>query len=216
MVLDDISLRHERKNDISKTDLSGVASMLALPSERLAAVVGDLIVFAPLIAVALAPLKLRANQAQLLGDQSAWISLMAEAFFLGALVHILLQTIFIYYLSATPGKLFLGLRVVSIWGQRRPTAMEAFTRSTAWVLELLCLGVPWAAVFGNHWRRPFHDRLAETVVVSLRGHKRAGPAHLVEMSLASGFQSAMLTMLTLLLLPMLYGWFERERVEVEL
>lgn len=170
-------------------------SRLASPVDRLAAVVADLIIFIPFMTLTVSPFKRISFQAQLVGEKAEWFIALISATGLAALTFVLFQTICLAVFSATPGKYILGLRVVDIWSQKRPQAMPAFVRSVAWLFEVLSLGIPFLAVSSNDRRRPLHDRLADTVVVTVDRRLAVGPPRLAEMSIASGLYSALLVVL---------------------
>ncbi|MEK7355037.1 MAG: RDD family protein, partial [Bdellovibrionota bacterium] len=177
-----------RKPPSAQRDLE---SRLASPTDRVAAFVADLILLVPLITLLAAPFRRQALEAQLLENNDGW----AYAYFLGigvsVLAYLAYQTIFIAWWGATPGKRAIGLRVEPLWESRqRPRALAAFIRACAICLEALCLGLPWIAVFGNPRRRPFHDRVGDTVVVAVRSAKAAGPPTIAESSMASGVIAA--------------------------
>lgn len=171
-------------------------SRLAGPQDRLAAVVADLVLFSPLVSLAASPYRRMAFEAELRGrtdDRIFAILLGAGA---GALLWMVLNTVFVSAFGATPGKIFFGLRVESLWGSRRVRPLSALMRSVAWILECACAGIPFIAVSANERRRPLHDRLADTVVVSVRERGAAGPPGLAEISMASGVHSALLLIIT--------------------
>lgn len=172
---------------------------LAQPVDRVAAFVADLIIFLPIMAVAIAPFRRQAIEAQLSGREDAW----AFAAFMGAgfalFAFIAYQTFFLTLWSATPGKRVLGLRVEPLWGPgEKPRAFHALVRSLAFCFELLLLGIPWVAIFGNERRRSLHDRMADTIVVT-KGVRTSGPPTLAEASMASGVVAAALTSLSLVI-----------------
>ncbi len=48
----------------------------------------------------------------------------------------------------------------------RLSCWDCFVRSWFWIFEVLLLGIPFLAVFSNAKRRPLHDRVCDTLVVS--------------------------------------------------
>ncbi len=182
---------HEHAGDRAGLSKS-IEKSLAAPIDRLAAVAADFILAVPVITLVVAPLSRRAKEAQVLGAEEAWLTTVISAIALGAFALILFQTVSIALFGATPGKRILKLRVVSMWTGEKPLPLEAFARALVWCLELGLLGVPLLSVFANYRRRPFHDRIADTAVISLAKARRAGPADLPEMSVFSGFQAACL------------------------
>jgi uncharacterized RDD family membrane protein YckC len=176
---------------------SAFSESLASPLDRMAAVVADLIVFLPLLALAIAPFRRQALVAQLLSRDEEWNVALVGAVSAGLVAILAYQTFFVWIFGATLGKLVLGLRVQPVWGEKKPPLMAAFLRSFTWCAELAILGLPWLAVFADERRRPFHDRVADTAVVSVGKRKPAGPPSLAEKSLASGVYAALLGCITL-------------------
>ncbi len=174
-----------------------VENRLAAPVDRLAATIADFILFSPLATLAMAPFKRQALEAQLVGSDDAWFVAAVSAGLTAATVIVLFQTLCLMKWRATPGKLIFGLRVETLWpDQRQLNPMAAFLRSIVFCLEVLMLGLPWLAILSNERRRPFHDRIADTVVVSKR-ERRVGPPALSEMAFSSGILAAMLTCVAL-------------------
>jgi len=196
MVLDDIFSDSSAETRPASSEYSSrseaIGENLAAPIDRLAATTVDFILAVPVISLVIAPLSRRAKEAQVLGADEAWLMNVTSAIALGAFSLIIFQTIAIAIFGATPGKHVLKLRVVSMWTGERPPLLESFARALVWCLELGFLGIPFLSVFSNHRRRPFHDRIADTAVISLAKTRRTGPADLTEMSLYSGFQAACL------------------------
>jgi uncharacterized RDD family membrane protein YckC len=199
MVLDDVFSESKDKaraeigrHSASETLSETLDKSLAAPIDRLAATIVDFILAVPVITLIIAPLTRRAKEAQVLGADEAWLASVLWAIAVGAFALIVGQTIAVAIFGATPGKHILKLRVVSVWTGERPLAIESFARALMWCLELGFLGVPLLSVFSNHRRRPFHDRIAETAVISLTKSRRAGLAGPQERSVFSGFQAACL------------------------
>lgn len=206
MVLEDNYSGPDSGRDLRDPNFAGnsgaarpIERQLANPMDRLAAVVADLILFVPLALLVVAPFSRRAKEAQLLGFEEAWFGAVLSAIFTAAFLFVILQTFFISVFGGTPGKLILKLRVVSAWGGTRPRPMDAFLRAIVWCMEAVLLGMPWLAVFGNQRRRPFHDRISDTLVVCLSPRRQVGTATVPEMSLAQGFQASSLALVTLAL-----------------
>ena len=168
---------------------------LASPTDRLAAAVADFVIVSPIATLAMSPFRRLAEEAQLQGSDDKWMIATASGLGAGLLVVIAYQTLSLIKWRATPGKRLLGLSVESLWQDEGAPlrAQAALLRSLAWCAEVALLGVPWIAVIGNERRRPFHDRLADTIVLSKR--KSLGPPGVHEMSLASGLIAAFFTSL---------------------
>ncbi len=166
---------------------------LARPLDRLAAAMADLVIFMPIATIVVAPLRRQSTLAQMLGHETDWTVAIAGGLALGFLLFVLYQTVFTAMWGATPGKRVFGIRVESVWTGQKPRPLSAFLRAIAWSIEVFLGGAPFAAVYGNEKRRPFHDRLADTVVVSARpSAKPAGLPTIPELTLASGITAAAL------------------------
>lgn len=147
---------------------------LALPFDRLAANIADMILFVPLVSVALALLKKQIVLTQLLGTQP---QLHAYFVFYGAAVvglGWLYQVFFLTLTGTTPGKFFFGLRVIDVWTKRAPDWQKVIFRSVLWWLDVILI-LPLLALFFDSHRRPMHDRMADTVVVNLRNRSTGLP-----------------------------------------
>lgn len=169
---------------------------MAAPLDRLAASVADFVIVSPLATLVMAPFRKMAEEATLQGRDDQWLYATAMAFGAAILLVIVYQTLFLIKWRATPGKRLMGLTVESLWqNEGEPMRSQAaLLRSVAWCVEAALGGLPWIAVIGNERRRPFHDRLADTIVLSKR-KTRVGPPGLAEMSLASGLVGAFFTSL---------------------
>jgi hypothetical protein len=78
---------------------------------------------------------------------------------------VIYQTFSLSLFATTLGKRLFDLKVVSMFGERL-SVWDYGVRSLVWILELLLFGLPWLAVFSNSKRRPLHDRVSDTIVVS--------------------------------------------------
>jgi uncharacterized RDD family membrane protein YckC len=184
MVLNDPFAGTATKSNLSQATAS-TSYALASPQDRLAAVVVDYLLLIPLMSLALAPLKRIFYVGQMLGDDFYFHFEMFFAVLVVLVVCVAYQTLFVFYKGATPGKMLLKIRVTSIWPGRRITLMEATIRSLIWWFEALLLFIPHLAVSGGHRRRPPHDRLADTIVVTHRWLAVSEPS-VVETNFARG------------------------------
>ena len=102
--------------------------------------------------------------------------------FLVILISILLvflyRTIFTIIKGGTPGKLMTGLQVVNIWSGQPLTVFHIIVREFFWLLSTSLLCIPHLAVFFHHQRRPIHDRIADSIVISTRGQFAQAPSFL--------------------------------------
>ncbi len=156
---------------------------LASVWDRMAAVVVDYaIILSPIAILFTSPLMKIVREAKITqnsySSETAWILMLI---FVISMV-VLFQTFFIWKWNATPGKMLLGLRVSSI-NNERITLTQAFIRSVSWLLSVLFLALPMLSVFSHKKRRTMHDRLTETIVVSLRPSRASLEPHFIESAL---------------------------------
>lgn len=96
-----------------------------------------------------------------------------------ALMFILaVQTFFVWKFGATPGKKLFMMSVVHQYGGKLSLG-QSFTRAFTQVFEVVCLGIPFLEVVSHPERRPWHDRLAESRVITLKSKEFEAP-HILE------------------------------------
>lgn len=186
MVIEDLFTPSKKKNE-STSDL--VKMQIATPIDRLAALVGEMPIFIPLLTVFLSPFRHDISVAELTGSQNQIAFAAIGMFATIALGIVVYQTFFIYFFGATPGKYFVGLRVVSVFDQSKPTLIMSLVRALSICLEICLLGFPWLACLSHPHRRVLHDRLSDTYVKCLDEKKSALAPILVEKQLAKNFQA---------------------------
>lgn len=164
---------------------------LASPVDRLAAVVTDLIlVILPISAVLGAPFKQGIMKALVLQDETDFYFFLFLLFVTSAIVAIAYQTAMVSIWGATLGKMFWGLRVEWIWKPRNPSFLMALLRSVFWIVDSVFLFIPHLSVFANEKRRPFHDRISDTVVVTTKDGGAKTPG-MIEASFVHGVGAAL-------------------------
>lgn len=197
MVIDDVGNSQKREptqNHSNKSDSSEHSSaFIASPVDRLAAFMADLVVFLPILTLCLAPIKKQVLLAQIAGDNEKLLILGFVGAGVVSLLLVVYQTLFIGLMGATPGKKFLGLKVVNIWNKTKPDFFSAFVRSSFWVLSLCTFGIPWLAIFSNSHRRPLHDRAADTLVLVPDRKRASSSPGMVETSMINGLNAAIIT-----------------------
>lgn len=163
--------------DLSETEnKKGSSLKLASVSDRLVAFAIDVFIFSPVIQLAVAPVMKKIEVMSIAApDSMELITLMAVAGALGLLSVVALQTFFVATWAATPGKLFLKLRVLAIDGQKKLSIAQAALRSLIWVFEIFFFFLPFLEVLSQRHRRPLHDRASESVVVTLKAQGDEGP-----------------------------------------
>lgn len=89
--------------------------------------------------------------------------------FLAIVQWVWVQAFFLAWRGASPGKEILKLKVVSTEDAGAlPNWDQALLRSMLWMFEMFYIGIPMLKVFREDWRRPFHDRVSGTVVITLK------------------------------------------------
>lgn len=140
---------------------------LARPLDRLAAVIVDLfVVLAPIYVLLSAPFKNWMTTNVLSGSGSEMETLIAGMIGIAVGLVVVYQTFFTFFFRGTLGKLLFDLRVQPMFEGERLSAWDCFIRSWLWIAQLLFLGIPFLSIFSNSKRRPMHDRITDTIVVS--------------------------------------------------
>ena len=171
---------------------SSFTEPLARPLDRLAAIIIDVFVLlVPVFILLSAPFKRALMASFILGAEPTWVALALGMTVLGVALVIFYQAIMHYFFGATIGKMLFNLRVVPIFKNDRLTFAGQIGRSAMWLFECICLGFPLLAVFSNSKRRTWHDRFADTVVISRNGSFVHAPG-IWERGLVRGFFGAFL------------------------
>lgn len=190
MVIEDSLTRARAKNQRAKGGQEA-QHRLASPVDRLGAAIIDVfVVLWPLLLLVAAPAKKAAMLAIHTGESEEFILASAVMVVCGFTMVVCYQTITTNVFGATLGKLFFGLRVESVWAHKTPSWGASFQRAFFWALQLCCLGLPFLSILTNRKRRPPHDRLADTIVVSKR-RRGVGEPSSYEKSLSRGVALAL-------------------------
>jgi uncharacterized RDD family membrane protein YckC/tetratricopeptide (TPR) repeat protein len=140
---------------------------LARPLDRLAAVIVDVcVVLAPLYYLISSPFRAWMTASFLMGSEGDLVSTVSGMVGVAVFLVLAYQTFLHYFFRATLGKMLFDLHVVPMFEGERLSCWASFIRSWFWLGEMVCLGLPMLAVFSNSKRRPLHDRVCDTVVVS--------------------------------------------------
>lgn len=138
---------------------------MAAPVDRLAAVIVDTIIFVPIASLLIAPFRRELDIAKLLDSEATALTHLATIVLIISLADILFKSLTIALFGFSPGKYFFGLKVVQIWTGRKPHFSTSLLRSLVWWLDSVLL-FPHLEIISNHRRRPLHDRVADTMVIS--------------------------------------------------
>lgn len=165
-------------------------SAMARPLDRLAAAIVDIFVLiVPVYILLSAPLKRVLTASFILGAESDFVSMLLMMISLAMSLIIAYQSLAHYFFGATLGKVLFDLRVRPVFAGGKLGFGASFGRSFFWVCECLCFGLPMLSVFSNSKRRPLHDRISDTCVISIAHSGVKAPLHW-ERGLVRGFLGA--------------------------
>lgn len=184
---------------------------LADPLSRWAALVVDLfVILAPLISLFLSSVKKQVLISEWLGKGLDFQVYILMYLILAMMIVILYQGLFTAFFGGTPGKLFFGLRVVSIWNEEKPGMGASLLRAVYWCIGALLFFLPHLAIFYHRERRPIYDRLADTVVIAQEkfavGPPAMGLGGLLRLTLSIVYVAIFMS-----ITHSLYGIFEENR-----
>lgn len=149
---------------------------LASVQDRFLAFVFDALIFAPIFSFFLSQVLKNIERLYYTAPTSfEFVAMLGVCALMACILAILFQTVCLLLFGATPGKLFMKIRVVSVDGATKLTFSQSLTRSTIWVLEALFLGLPMLEVLSHGLRRSLHDRAADTFVKTLKVQGDRGP-----------------------------------------
>ncbi|MEO0335773.1 MAG: RDD family protein [Pseudomonadota bacterium] len=149
---------------------------LAAPGDRLAAAIIDLsVILVPMILLVSSPFRLLFMRSLLLHRELEFLLSIAAISSVVVVLTLAYTTMMTSLVGATLGKMVFGLRVIDIWNQRNLTVTAAFFRSLTWSLSLTFAGLPFLSILSNDKRRPWHDRISDSIVVSTGKTKLGAP-----------------------------------------
>lgn len=151
------------------------AGLASLPDRAAAFLVdcGFLVLFISLVT---APFKRNLDYADLNEDVKAYLVNYCWIILLTFCSIIIYQTLMIWLRGGTIGKLIFKIRVVNMWTAQNPKLTEALLRSVSWVFSVIPLGLPFLEIMSNPQRRSLHDRINDTVVVSISNRQGMAPS----------------------------------------
>ncbi len=189
MVIRDFDLKtNAPADDKSRRESPQDASFgTASPLDRFASGVIDyVIILMPFVYLIIAPFERAMKESALYSDHLAITVLSSLAIAAGLLFVISYQAVLIYIWGATVGQRIMGLSTRSVWTDDKIKLSQAFLRALIWALSWAAFGIPLLAIFSNRLRRPFHDRIADALVVSLRKERSVRSPTLYESALVKG------------------------------
>lgn len=216
MVMPDWMNSRRPENREPRLETRELPVQLARPLDRLAAGIIDVfILLVPFYILVSAPLKRVMMTSFILGSEPDFAATLIAMVLLAAFMLITYQSVCHYFAGATVGKSIFDLKVVPMFEGEKLTYWDHFLRSSVWVFELFLLGLPWLSVFSNPKRRPLHDRLSDTVVVT-RSPAGVRPPLEWERSLVRGLFAGLLALFSLSVAIQIRGAIDNLRLEKSL
>lgn len=205
MLFPDLSAPEANKNEARFK-----APAIAFVSDRFLALVLDFLIFSPIVSLFLASMMRQTKTYFLLDFRSVegYISMGFMAGYSFALV-VFLQSVFLFFWQATPGQLFLQLRVQSFPVNRaRLTYPQCLVRAFSWTLSCLMMGIPFLEIMSHPLRRAFHERASDTMVVTLKKEGDTGPLPIEERFISTWMRLSFLFALVFVTIFALQGYKE--------
>lgn len=160
---------------------------VAFVGDRFIALVLDFLIFSPVVSFFVASL-LRQSKTLFLFDTQSTEAYLTILFMFGfaAVLVTFLQSVFLFFWQATPGQLFMQLRVYSYPVARtRMTYPQCLVRASLWTLSCLSFGLPFMEILSHPLRRALHERASDTLVVTLKSQGDTGPLPIEEKFISS-------------------------------
>ena len=203
------SLPLSRRNKLSQSEqLEQNGFTISNPLDRLAANVIDIFfVLSPLLIVLIAPFKRRIREAILFGSLLDLILFSLLCAFIILLFTFVYKTYLTWRYGNTLGQWFMSLKVVDIWNPGRRQLGNYILRSVYWILSYGLLCIPFLSVISNEKRRCLHDRISDTIVLSLNGRVYPSPSS-SERALSRMALSCVFFIAFLILLPKFFLLYE--------
>lgn len=181
---------------------------VAFVADRFLALVLDFLIFSPIVSLFLAGM-IRQTKTFFLLDYQSSEGYIAASFMVGyslALI-IFLQSVFLFFWQATPGQLFLQMRVTSYPVPReRLTYPQCLFRAFCWTLGCVFFGIPFLEIVSHPLRRAFHDRASDTMVVTLKKESDPGPLPVEERFISSWMRLSFLFVIVFVTIFALRGY----------
>jgi len=95
------------------------------------------------------------------------IALINMLFLQVIILKVIYHTFFVWMYGATPGKMLLKIKIVSVEDFEKPSMMNAFIRAVVRIISemMFYLGFLWA--FFDSVNQAWHDKAAKTVVINV-------------------------------------------------
>jgi uncharacterized RDD family membrane protein YckC len=89
-------------------------------------------------------------------------------FFIQIILPMVLTLVLWHYLSATPGKQVLGLKIVDAKTLKKPSTGQFVLRYFSYFISMLPLGFGFLWIIFDKRKQAFHDKIARTLIVRNR------------------------------------------------
>lgn len=140
--------------------------------DRLFAFIIDFLIISPLMGLFTAGIIGDFKLNSLGVEQLSFSFLMFQYIFICFVLFLLYESLFIYFLKATPGHYFLYLRLENT-KTKKMNFVQILFRSAFKFLGFVFLGLPFLEVLFRDDRTMFYDRLSFTKVISLKKHVKS-------------------------------------------
>lgn len=145
----------------------------APPIERIAALFIDLLILGILSAIVFAPFQKQIQINRLTDNFNEYMFYLLFGLLAVLVLGVAYQAVSVFFWGTTPGKRAFGLYVVNFWTKEKPGIWDSTVRGLFWCLDLLLI-LPLLSLFADAHRRPIHDKVGDTVVVT-KGRYFVGP-----------------------------------------
>ncbi len=95
------------------------------------------------------------------------IELINMLFLQVILLKVIYHTFFVWMYGATPGKMLLKIKIISIDGFGKPNLMSSFIRATVRIISEMFFYIGFLWAFFDRLRQAWHDKAAKTMVVDV-------------------------------------------------
>ena len=154
------------RNFPESNDLGASVIGMASPKDRIAAYVLDCTLLLPIVQLFQSPFKKWILESFLFEQGSSVGLYRLFNLLIFICLFVIYYAVMLWWKGQTIGKMFFNVKVISYHGKL--TFFHSLLRSVAIFFEFLCLGIPFLAIFSHSMRRPLHDRIADTFVISLK------------------------------------------------
>lgn len=150
----------------TQSSASTAAHRLAHPLDRMAAFLVDVAILFLLTSLAIAPLQKKIKAAQLINNTESLILWVLLLFLVLGTISVIYSWLMHSIFLGTVGKRLFQIQVVDVWTGRAAKSSDYFVRAVLWWFDSIT-ALPHFAMYSDPMRRTFHDRVSNTIVVSV-------------------------------------------------